>query len=172
MKTNSSLQALFEPKSIAVIGASSKKGKTSYFLMKNLLHGGYPGKVYPVNPNAAKIFTYKSYKSVLDIPDEIDLAFLVVTNDAVEQVLLDCARKNVKAVMIVTAGFGEVGEAGAELQRRVAEILRNNECAVWGRIRWEWSMPHRNYWAVLFPSPDGRKDPSPWLPRAGSLPEP
>ena len=72
MKTNSSLQALFEPKSIAVIGASSKKGKTSYFLMKNLLHGGYPGKVYPVNPNAAKIFTYKSYKSVLDIADEID----------------------------------------------------------------------------------------------------
>lgn len=126
MSPNSSLQALFEPKSIAVIGASSKKGKTSYFLMKNLLRGGYPGKVYPVNPNATKIFKYKSYKSVLDIPDEIDLAFLVVTNDVVERVLLDCARKNVKAVMIVTAGFGEVGEAGAELQRRVAEILRNN----------------------------------------------
>ena len=126
MTTNSSLRALFEPKSIAVVGASSKKGKTSYFLMQNLLKGGYAGKVYPVNPNAKKIFKYKSYPSVLDIPDEIDLAFLVVTNDVVERVLLDCSKKNVKAVMIVTAGFAEVGEQGAELQKRVAEFLRSH----------------------------------------------
>src|SRR3990170_6201791 len=126
MTTNSSLRALFEPKSIAVVGASSKKGKTSYFLMQNLLKGGYAGKVYPVNPNAKKIFKYKSYPSVLDIPDDIDLAFLVVTNDVVERVLLDCSKKNVKAVMIVTAGFAEVGEQGAELQKRVAEFLRSH----------------------------------------------
>src|ERR1044071_3767127 len=105
----SSLQPLFQPKSVAVIGASEKEGKTSYFLMKNLMKG-YRGKVYPVNPNAEQIFKFKCYKSILDIPGDVDLAFLVITNDIIEKVLDQCARKNVKAVMIVTAGFSEVGE--------------------------------------------------------------
>jgi acyl-CoA synthetase (NDP forming) len=118
--------AFFSPRSVAVIGASSTKGKAGYYLFRNLLEGGYRGKIYPVNPGARRVLGCTAYASVRDIPGTVDLAFLVVSSAHVIGALRDCAVHKVQAVTIVTAGFAEVGEQGRALQMEAAEIVRSS----------------------------------------------
>ena len=121
-----SLQPLFEPRSVAVVGASSNRGKAGYFLLRNIMDGGYKGRVYPVNPHARRLLGCRTFRSVREIPEVVDLVFLIVANSLVKPVLLECAERKVKAVVIVTAGFGEVGQKGAEDQRELEAIIRSS----------------------------------------------
>ncbi|WP_456420157.1 acetate--CoA ligase family protein [Methanocaldococcus infernus] len=110
---------MFNPKAIAIIGATPKEGKAGYSILKNLLK--FKGKLYPINPKYSEIFGIKCYKSILDVDDNIDLAIIVVPNVVVPQVLEECGKKGVKYVVIISAGFSEVGNV--ELENKVRDIL-------------------------------------------------
>ncbi|AEC52321.1 hypothetical protein PNA2_1406 [Pyrococcus sp. NA2] len=111
----------FNPKSIAVIGASNDPKKLGYEVFKNLKkYKG--GKVYPVNIREEEVQGVKAYKSVKDIPEEVDLAIIVVPKRFVKDTLIQCGEKGVKGVIIITAGFGETGEEGKKEERELVEI--------------------------------------------------
>jgi predicted CoA-binding protein/RimJ/RimL family protein N-acetyltransferase len=116
-----SILPLLFPRSIAVVGASTKPGSIGNTLFRNLLHTGYGGALYPVNPTAQVVNSVRAYPSVLDIPDEVDLAFIVVPGPAVLQVTRECAEKGIRGIVVISAGFSEVGGEGIE---REAELLR------------------------------------------------
>ncbi|MEM2272776.1 MAG: acetate--CoA ligase family protein [Candidatus Bathyarchaeia archaeon] len=118
------LDAFFNPKSIAVVGASREPTKVGHRVLKNLIEGGFSGTLYPINPNADEILGLKCYKSVRDTPSEVDLAVIVVPARAVPSVLEDCGAKGIKGVVIISAGFGETGREGAQLERELVSICR------------------------------------------------
>jgi acetyl coenzyme A synthetase (ADP forming)-like protein len=127
-----SLEALFAPKSVAVIGASTKPDSLGRAVFKNILFHGYTGVVYPVNPKAKSILGVKAYPSVLDIPDEIDLAVIIVPAIAVANVLEECGRKGVRAAIVISAGFKEIGEEGAQRERELQQIAQRYGIALLG----------------------------------------
>jgi acetyl coenzyme A synthetase (ADP forming)-like protein len=116
------LDALFNPRSIAIIGASRTPGKVGHVLTRNVLESGYPGDIIPINPNAEEILGLKAYPSVLDVPGEIDLAVVSIPAEHVLGVADECGRKGVKALVVITAGFKETGHEGAVLERQLAEV--------------------------------------------------
>lgn len=116
------LKYVFEPKSIAIIGASRTPSKIGHVLVKNCLDGGFGGKVYPVNPKAKKILGLKCYKSVKEIPGKLDLAVICIPAPFVNKTIEDCGKKCVKAVIVITAGFAEIGNyKEEEKMRKIAE---------------------------------------------------
>jgi len=119
------LKHIFEPKSVAVIGASGDLGKfggRAFFLP---LETGYRGHLYPVNPSRPEVFGIKTYPSVLDIPDDVELAVIAVAAPLVPQVMEECIKKGVKGVVMITAGFAETGEEGRKLQDEVVKIAHD-----------------------------------------------
>jgi len=121
-----SLDCIFRPRSIAVIGASRKKGRIGYEILHNLVSGDYNGKVFPVNPEAEVIHSIKCYPSISEVPDEVDMAVVVVPSRLVVEVAEECAHKGVKGLVVISAGFKETGEKGAELERKLLETIRKN----------------------------------------------
>jgi len=116
---------VFYPRSVAVVGASSSPSKQGYLCLTNLLEGGYKGKVYPINPTMEEAFGLKAYPSVRAVPDYVDLAIIVIPAEASVVAVEDCAAKGVKAVILVTSGFKEIGtDAGADLQDSIRDIAR------------------------------------------------
>ena len=105
---------LLSPRTIAVIGASRTPGKIGHEILRNIVEYGFKGKVYPVNPNADEILGMKCYKSVLDIPDEVDMAVVVIPAQFVKEAIEQCGKKGVKAVAVISSGFGEVGKVKEE----------------------------------------------------------
>jgi acyl-CoA synthetase (NDP forming) len=126
-------ETIFYPKSVAVIGASAETTKFGTVFLDALVQFGFKGKIYPVNPQAKEILGLKTYPKVNDIPDHVDLAFITVPASAVPEVLEDCVAKNVGAVVILTAGFGETGkEEGRKLEREIAKISKEGGVKVVG----------------------------------------
>ena len=99
--------SFLSPKSIAIIGASDKRGSVGRTITSNIMNG-FKGTVYPISPSRPQVFYKKAYKSVLDVPKSIDLAVIVTKNTIVPNVLEECGKKKIKAVIIITAGFKEV----------------------------------------------------------------
>ena len=120
------LRAFFEPASVAVIGASTNPAKLGHAVLKNLVEGGYAqrGKVYPINPRAEEILGYPAYPSVLDVPDPIDLAVIVIPYPHVPDALRTCGQKGIPAVIVISAGFREAGMEGLERERELVAIAR------------------------------------------------
>jgi acetyl coenzyme A synthetase (ADP forming)-like protein len=118
---SASLEPLFHPRAVAVVGASRQPGSIGHELFRNLLRGGFTGPVYPVNPAARAICSVRAYRSVRDIPDPIDLAVIVVPAAAVLDAARSCLEAGVRALVVISAGFAEVG---AEGRRRQEELLR------------------------------------------------
>lgn len=118
------LEAFFDPKSVAVIGASTSPDKLGYAVLDNLVEGGYVdvGKIYPINPKADQILGQKAYPSVLDVPDEIDLAVVVIPYNYVPSVLIECGKKKIPAVVVISAGFREAGMEGLNRELELVEI--------------------------------------------------
>ncbi|MBN1177168.1 MAG: CoA-binding protein [Dehalococcoidales bacterium] len=114
---------LFSPQSIAVIGASNSPGSWGNNAMKGLL-GNKKRRVYPVNPNSPEVLNIKAYKSVTDVPDEVDLAVIVVSAELVPGVMRQCVSKGVRSAVVISAGFGETGEEGRKLEAETAQIAR------------------------------------------------
>lgn len=105
---------LMQPKSIAVVGASTQPGKIGYTVIENLIKGGYKGKIYPINPAAAKILDLTVYPSVSAVHDPIDLAVITVPVQLVAQVAEECGKKGIQALSVITSGFSEVGRRDLE----------------------------------------------------------
>lgn len=129
--TASSLTRLLQPKSIAIIGASNRMPGIGGYVTANIVRA-FKGPVYPVNPRETEIQGVKAWARVEDLPRDIDLAMIVVPAEAVPAVLEACAAQGVGGVVIITSGFAEVGEAGAELQARVAAIVARTDIRVAG----------------------------------------
>jgi acetyl coenzyme A synthetase (ADP forming)-like protein len=119
-----SMKKLFEPKSVAVVGASRHPGKIGFELFNNLIAAGFRGKVYPVNPATSRIRGRRCYPSVDDIPGPVDLAVLVIPSPAVEAAVDDCLAKGVQGLVIISAGFRETGEEGRRREAAILEKVR------------------------------------------------
>lgn len=117
-----SLKPLFEPKSIAIFGASENKNRIGYLQLKALLNAGYKGNIYPINPKSTEIEGLPAYKSVKDVPTEVDLAILCVNANLVEQCLIESGESGVKSAIVFASGYSEIGEEGEKAQRRLKEI--------------------------------------------------
>ncbi|MFQ6617642.1 MAG: acetate--CoA ligase alpha subunit [Fidelibacterota bacterium] len=121
---NHSLDAIFRPKSIAVIGASTRKKTIGREILRNLIQYEFNGKVFPVNPKADVIYSIKCYKNIREIEDPVDCAIIVVPKQFVLDVVDDCGDKGVKGLIVITAGFRETGEEGAKLEAALMERVR------------------------------------------------
>jgi len=118
------LDFIFNPSSIAVIGASEDRKKVGHVIFKNLIEQGFKGKVYPVNVKRKEILGRKCYSSVKDIPDKIDLAIIAIPAKGVLPVIKDCADQGVKGVVVITAGFREIGGEGIQLEKEITKIVK------------------------------------------------
>jgi len=116
------LDALFRPRSVAIIGASRTPGKVGHILTQNIIESGFEGSIYPINPNAEEILGKKCYPSVAEVPEEIDLAVVSIPSAYVNQVAEECGEKGVKALIVISAGFKEIGREGAVLEEQLVDI--------------------------------------------------
>lgn len=126
------LQPIFNPRSVAVIGASRETGTVGYAVMDNLINAGFTGVVYPVNPKARAIRGVRAYPSILDITDEVDMAVVIVPAKAVPGVMQQLGEKGVKGAVVISAGFKETGAAGAALEDEAKAIAHAHGIAMVG----------------------------------------
>src|SRR5690606_15295461 len=119
-----SLEHILQPRSVAVVGASRRAGSIGAEVFRNLVNTGFTGPVYPVNQSAQVVQEVRAFESLLQIPGDVDLAVIVVPKDKVLAVVDDCITKGVKGIVVLTAGFGELGVDGRALQDQVrARVL-------------------------------------------------
>jgi len=130
------LRPFFDPKAVAIIGATNKKGKVGNVIFENFKRnkerGIFKGNIYPVNPKLDEIDGYKVYHSVRELPDDTDLAVISIPAPFVPATMRDIAEKGIKAVIIITGGFGELGEEGKKLECEILEIARANGIRIIG----------------------------------------
>ncbi len=115
----------FYPKSICIIGASTKEKSIGYELLRSIKNFGYKGKVYPVNPKAESILSFKCCKTVEEIPGQIDLAIVVVPKSFVEETIESTLKKGIKSIILITAGFKEAGKEGEAAEKRILKKVKN-----------------------------------------------
>jgi acetate---CoA ligase (ADP-forming) len=118
------MDKFFYPGSIAIVGASSKRGSLSWDLVHNLIEYGYEGKIFPVNAKSDSVHSIKAYKSLTAIEDDVDLAIIMVPKDFVANVIDECGKKKITAVIVITAGFKESGEDGASMEDVLKEKIK------------------------------------------------
>lgn len=118
------LEAIFAPESVAVVGASPDPQRLGHTVLKNIVEYGFAGPIFPINPRVPEILGRRSYASVLAVPEPIDLAVIAVPTRHVLAVADECGRKGVRGLVVITAGFKEVGGEGRELERRLLELVR------------------------------------------------
>ncbi len=126
----SNIQYLFEPKTVAVIGASHDTTKIGYKVVQNIVQGGYPGKVFPINPQGGEVCGLKTYRSIEEINETVDLASIVIPARFVFDAVQSCARKKVKYLTIISSGFSEIGNN--EEEKRIVTFAKQNQMRVLG----------------------------------------
>ena len=125
-----SMVRIMNPKAVAVIGASVEDGKIGNSVMKNLINGGYAGEIYPINPKASEVMGHACFKSVKDIPGEVDIAVFAIPAKFVTGALEEVGQKGIAGAVMIPSGFAEVGEH--ELQRQMVEVARKHNVRVMG----------------------------------------
>jgi acetyltransferase len=126
------LDKIFNPKSIAVIGASDEEGSVGHALMKNFLESGFQGKVYPVNIRKNQILGLKAYQTVGQIPEPVDLAVIATPAKTVPEVVEQCGKAGIKGIIIISAGFKETGPEGKALEDKILEIKKEYDLRIIG----------------------------------------
>ncbi len=142
------LDFIFRPRSIAVIGATPRKGAIGREVLHNLITYEFNGKIFPVNPSHRVIHSIKAYSSVLDVPDSVDLAVIVVPREKVAEVVDECGEKGVKGLVVITAGFREVGPKGVAFEKQLVEKVDY----------WGMRMIGPNCFGIINTNPDVRLD--------------
>jgi acetate---CoA ligase (ADP-forming) len=140
------LDAIFSPRSLAVVGASTAPGKVGHDIFVNILNGKYTGTLYPVNPKAPSVACVKAYPTLTDIPDSVDLAMIILPPHLALKATQDAIDKGVKGIVIVSAGFREVGGEGLEIENQIVDRCRDAGVRVVGP----------NCLGVINPNPDIR----------------
>ena len=156
-----SLDTIFKPRSIAVVGATPRQGSIGREILNNLFANEFNGKIFPVNPKYEFIHSTKSYPTVTSIPDAVDLAVIVVPAAHVLGVVQDCARKGVRGLVIITAGFRETGPEGAKLEDAIIDVAKQHGMRMIGP----------NCMGVIDATPDVRMNAtfSPGVPPTGTV---
>ncbi|MFQ6128259.1 MAG: acetate--CoA ligase family protein [Thermoplasmata archaeon] len=126
------LDPVFNPRSIAVVGASRNPAKVGAQILHKLITYGFQGTIYPVNKRARDVHSIRAYSSVLDIPDDVDLAVIVVPSEYVIDVMEECAEKGIRGAVVITAGFKEIGGKGIELEQELLRLIRKHRIATIG----------------------------------------
>jgi acyl-CoA synthetase (NDP forming) len=129
---SSDLKRLFQPDSVAIIGASQDELKSGGMFVSSLLKDGYQGAIYPINRKESEIMSLKSYPGVLDIPGKIDLAVIAIPAPGVPQVVAECAQKGVKFAVVHSVGFSELGDEGRDLEKQMVEAARSGGVRIVG----------------------------------------
>src|SRR3990172_5388515 len=130
--TPRSLQPIFSPKTVAVIGATEKAGSVGRTVVWNLISSPFGGTVFPVNPKRENILGIKAYSSINAIPDQIDLAVIVTPAPSVPAIIAECVEAGVKGAIVISAGFKEVGPEGVKLEAEILEHARRGKMRVIG----------------------------------------
>jgi acyl-CoA synthetase (NDP forming) len=120
MGNREKIEAFFNPQSVAIVGASRTIGKWGFTFLRHLIHGGYRGKIYPVNPAGGVFQGQRAYRSIDEIEDRVDLAYILIPPGKVAAAVQQCGRKGVRACVVVTAGFRELGAEGEALEAEIA----------------------------------------------------
>ncbi len=145
------LDILFEPQSVAVIGASGTPHKAGNDVIQNILANDFEGKLYLVNPKGGEILGHRVYPSIQDLPDSIDLAIIILPATATPQAIRDCAAKGAKAIVMAASGFAEVDERGEKLQEETIQAIRQTGVrAIGPNTSGHTSTPH-NFTSSFFP---------------------
>ncbi|MEM3725922.1 MAG: GNAT family N-acetyltransferase [Candidatus Bathyarchaeia archaeon] len=126
------LDKIFNPQSVAIIGASDEEGSVGRALMKNFLESGFKGKVYPVNIRKTEILGLKAYQTVGQIPEPVDLAVIATPAKTVPEVVEQCGKAGIKGIIIISAGFKETGPEGKALEDKILEIKRQYDLRILG----------------------------------------
>jgi acetyltransferase len=121
-----SLQPILQPRSIAIIGASRTAGTIGNQILVNLVQCGFTGPVFPVNPRAESVHSVKCYASIGEVPQQVDLAMLAVPSQLVLPAAHDCAKAGVRGLVVISAGFREIGGEGARRESELAQLMREN----------------------------------------------
>ena len=129
---NNDISFFFNPKSIAVIGASEKEGKVGNTVLNNIINSGYSGKIFPINPKAREICDLPCYTSVLDVSGDIDIAIFVIPGKFVNKAAEECGKKEVKGLIIISAGFKEVGGEGVKREEELIKISKKYNMRILG----------------------------------------
>ncbi|MBD3255763.1 MAG: CoA-binding protein, partial [Candidatus Lokiarchaeota archaeon] len=115
-----------------VIGASEKEGKVGNTVLKNIINSTYKGKIFPINPNSDKILGHQAYKSVLEVSDDIDIAIFVIPSKYVNEAAEECGEKGIKGLIVISAGFKEIGGKGIEREDKLVEISKKYDMRILG----------------------------------------
>ena len=124
-------QKIFDPKSVAIVGATEDKNKVGYSLVSNLL-SGKPRSIYPITLDKDEILGLKAYRSILDIKGDIDLVLIAVRAEFVSQILIECGKKKIHFVIVISAGFKEMGGEGKKLEDKIKETARRYKISLLG----------------------------------------
>src|SRR5512144_1242967 len=141
------MNRIMKPDSVAVIGASDETGKIGNSVMKNLINGGYQGKIYPINPGAAEIMGLPAYKSVKDVPGTIDVAVFAIPAKFVAAALVECGEKKIPGAVLIPSGFAETGNV--EGQKEIQEIGRKYNVRLMGPNIYGFYYTHSNLCATF-----------------------
>jgi acetyltransferase len=155
------LDAIFNPAAVAVVGASNTPGKVGHDIFVNILKGGYTGTLYPVNPGARSVASVRAYPAIADIPDGVDLAMIILPPPAALKAVEDAIAKGTQGIVIVSAGFREVGGQGLDIEQRIVDLCRE------ARVR----LVGPNCLGVINPNPQVRLNASfaARMPKAGNI---
>ena len=118
------LTQFFNPESLAVIGASTNPEKLGFKVLKNIIDGGFEGKIFPVNPKGGEILNLKCYKNISEISEKVDLGIIIIPSKSVCEVAKECGEKGVKGLIVISAGFKETGEEGKKREEELKEIVK------------------------------------------------
>ena len=156
MKTE--FNRFFAPRSLAFLGASTDTTKWGFRILSNILTGGFQGKIYPVNPKGGEVLGLKVYSSIEEIPEATDLAIIVVPPAGMVETIKQCVSKGIKAAVVVTAGFAEVNQSGAEVQEEIVRLARQGGLRLIGPNCFGILSPSAKLYAQMPPifPPDGQ----------------
>ena len=148
MNASMNLKSVFYPRSIAVVGASSSFGKWGQMIFSNVVTCGFSGKVFPVNAREEILYGLPVYRRIQDVPEPVDLAVICTPAETVPGILEGCGEKGVKAVVVITSGFGETGEGGKDTERRMVDICRSKNMVLVGPNTMGVLCPHSGLFAT------------------------
>ena len=139
------MKPFLEPRSVALIGVPRAIGPEAYNTLENLLNAGFSGSVYPVNPKADGILGLRAYASILDIADNIDLAVISVSRSEVPRTVMECTRKDIRAITIVSQGFADADDEGRSMQEEIVRMARQGGARILGPNTWGTANPFNNF---------------------------
>src|SRR5215207_10703465 len=126
------LDAIFHPRSIAVIGATEKEGSVGRTILWNLISSPFGGAVFPVNPKRPSLLGIKAYPTIKDVPDPVDLAVIVTPAPSIPGIIGECIEAGVKGAIIISAGFKETGPEGIKLEQQILELSQKSGMRIIG----------------------------------------